>query len=200
LIGVATADLYPAFSISGNISWQASEFSNLFSSAANSGAVGPAFNWKILNYGRIVNNIEAQEARFQQFAVGYQQTVLNANAEVEVAIIEFLKSQERVQSLREAVNAILRSQEIVVRQYQEGVADLNRVYLVQEVLVDQQDSLARAEADIALSLIRVHTALGGGWGIRMSQRPAPLPPTDLDLFPAPPPTPEPMVPFEMEIE
>ena len=56
-IGVATAEIYPSFSILGTIGWQASSFNDLFSSQANHGAIGPSFNWNLLSYGRIANNV-----------------------------------------------------------------------------------------------------------------------------------------------
>ena len=167
-IGVATADLFPAFSINGSLNWQASKFSQMFTSAANAGFIGPSFNWDILNYGRIVNNIRVQDARFQQLAVQYQQTVLSANAEVETAITSFLKSQEEVAALQFSVIATERSVELALTQYREGAIDFNRVFNLQSTLVEQQDQLAAAQANVATSLIRVYKALGGGWQLRLA--------------------------------
>jgi NodT family efflux transporter outer membrane factor (OMF) lipoprotein len=168
-IGVAAADLFPAFTINGSLGWQAKNFSDLFSSAANVGFVGPAFNWNILHYGRIRNNILAQDAKFQELAILYQETVLKANAEVEDAIVGFLQAQEQVQALREGVEASGRSVELALRQYREGTTDFNRVFNLQSILVSQQDELAAAQADVTLSLVRIYKALGGGWRIRFGQ-------------------------------
>ena len=107
MIGVATAELYPHFSISGSISLDAMEFADLFDANSIAGNVGPSFRWNILNYGRLVNNIRVQDARFQQLAVQYQQTVLQANGEAENAMVGFLNSQQRVRAV--ARSADLRS-------------------------------------------------------------------------------------------
>ena len=40
------------------------------------GTFDPRFSWKILNYGRIMNEIAAQDAIFQQRAIEYQQQIL----------------------------------------------------------------------------------------------------------------------------
>jgi len=167
LVGVATADLFPTFSISGSLNYQATKFSRLFSSGSNAGFVAPGFNWNILNYGRIVNGIRAQDARFQTAAVEYQQTVLNASAEAENAIIGFLKAQEQVAALEYGVAATERSVELSLAQYREGLIDFNRVFNLQSALVQQQDDLASARASVALSLIRIYKTLGGGWQIRL---------------------------------
>jgi len=165
-IGIAAAELYPRFTINGSINWQAADFSDLFSSAANAGFIGPAFNWNILNYGRIVNAVRAEDARFQQLAVDYQQTVLKANEEVENAVITFLKSQEQVKALEYSVKATQRSVELALIQYRGGSIDFNRVFNLESALVQQQDQLAEAQANVVIGLIRVYKALGGGWQIR----------------------------------
>ena len=90
-IGVAAADLYPHFEINGGFGWTANNPSDLFTSEAFGGIIGPSFRWDILNFGRIRSNVVRQEARFQEAAIRYQQTVLNANKEVENALVEFLE-------------------------------------------------------------------------------------------------------------
>ena len=82
-IGVAQSELYPHFSITGSIYFDAGNFRDLFGAQSLAGNVGPTFNWNILNYGRIVNGVRVQEARFQELVLFYQNTVLQANAEVE---------------------------------------------------------------------------------------------------------------------
>jgi len=170
LIGIATADLFPAFTINGSLNWQASKFSALFGSSANAGFIAPQFNWAILNYGRIVNNIAAENAVFQQRAVQYQQTVLEAQTEAENAIVSFLRGQEQVAALRRSVEATQRSVELVLTQYREGSVDFDRVFNVQSALTGQQDRLAEAEASVSLALVRLYKALGGGWQIRLVSR------------------------------
>ncbi|MHB1037419.1 MAG: efflux transporter outer membrane subunit [Pirellulales bacterium] len=105
LIGVATSDLYPHFSITGTIFLDATRFADLFKSGSMGGSVGPSFRWDVLNYGRLVNNIRVQDARFQQLAVRYQNVVLQANAEAEDAIVGFLQAQQQVKFLAESTVA-----------------------------------------------------------------------------------------------
>ena len=169
LIGVAIADLFPSFTIDGSINWQANQFKDVFESASNAGMLAPAFNWNILNYGRIINHVAVQDARFQQLALNYQQTVIEAGADVENSIVEFLRSQEQAATLERGVAATVESVQIVTRQYQEGKIDFDRVNNLQRDLVVQQDALAVAQADVALGLIGIYRAMGGGWQIRLDQ-------------------------------
>lgn len=192
LIGVAAADLYPEFSIMGTLNWNANQFPTMFSSGANSGTIGPSFNWKILNYGRIANNIRGQTATFQEFVFLYQQTVLKANEEAEDAIVGYLQSQLLVHALQRSVAALERANEIALVQYRNGEGSFNRIATLQRELVSEQDNLAAAQAQVAISLIQIYRSLGGGWQIRCWAPPMPVI-IDAELEPIPPPASEPVI-------
>jgi NodT family efflux transporter outer membrane factor (OMF) lipoprotein len=162
-IGVATSDLYPRFALFGFLGYSADNFKSLFAMKSFTGLIVPNFQWQILNYGRVRNNIRVQEAKFQEKVLLYQQTVLRAAQEVEDALIAFLKTQEQAQRLAESVKAAERSVELVMIQYREGSVDFNRVNNIQSLLVTQQDQLAVAQGNISLQMIRAYQALGGGW-------------------------------------
>ena len=108
---------------------------NLFSSHAFNGSVGPSFQWNLLNYGRLANNVWLQDAAFRELVVAYEQTVLLASEEVENGIVTFLRSQQRVQLLDESVTAARAAADTVLKQYSEGLVDFNRVALLQQDLV-----------------------------------------------------------------
>jgi NodT family efflux transporter outer membrane factor (OMF) lipoprotein len=167
LIGVAASDLYPHFSINGTIFFEAARFQDLFDAKSFAGNVGPSFNWNILNYGRLVNNIRVQDARFQQRAVEYQNTVLQANAEAENALIGFLKFQQQVKYLGTSAKAAEESLGLVRDQYNAGKTDFNRVISVEQLLTQQQDQLAVAQGTVVTNLVLLYKALGGGWQIRL---------------------------------
>jgi outer membrane protein TolC len=159
-IGVATADLLPHFSIHGAIQVQSERFNDLFSTDSTAGVIAPGFGGDILNYGRILNNVLVQDTRFQQLAVVYQQTVLEANAETESAIHSFLQTKERLIQIEQAVEAAERSVELALIQYRDGATDVNRVFTLQTILVQQQDRLAEVQGLVASNLIAVYKALG----------------------------------------
>jgi hypothetical protein len=133
------------------------------------GSIGPSVRWDILNYGRILNNVRAQDARFQQLAYNYQNTVLTAGREAEDAIVGFLQSQEQTARLADSVRAAQRTVDITVEQYRQGAVDFTAVFLFEGTLADQQDQLAVSRANITLNLIRLYRALGGGWEMRLSR-------------------------------
>lgn len=189
-IGIATAALYPMFSINGNIGYQASDSEDLIHPKAFTGSVGPQFKWDILNYGRILNNMREQEANFWALAMVYQQTVLKANAEVEDGLVTFLKAQERAKLLDISVFNAKKAVDIVFKEYRVGTIDFNRVALIEQDLVQQQDQQAQSHGDIAKGLIQVYRALGGGWEVRPAEV-VPLPPVQTPDEAIPSPAPEP---------
>jgi NodT family efflux transporter outer membrane factor (OMF) lipoprotein len=164
-IGVATAALYPHLSISGTIFYDAERFQQLFEPGSLGGSVGPSFTWNILNYGRLVGGINVQDARFQQLVLRYQNTVLQANAEAENALVGFLQAQQQVGYLATSVRAAEESLSLVRIQYNEGKTDFNRVVNVEQLLTQQEDQLAVARGSVAGNLILLYKALGGGWQI-----------------------------------
>ncbi len=166
-IGVATASLYPHFSLNGSIGLDAHHsFSDLFDKPSYGFSVGPSFSWDVFNYGRLMNNVKVQDALFEALAVDYENTVLQAQAEVESSIFQFLKSQEETRHIAVSVQAWQRSADLSMTQYREGELDFQRVINSQASLVQQQDALAQTRGAIALNLIATYKALGGGWQIR----------------------------------
>ena len=166
-IGVAVADLFPHFSINGFLGWESEKLSNLFNSNSFAGFINaPSMRWNLLNYARLLNNVQLQDARFQELVLNYQQKVLEAGEEAEQAINGFLRSQEETEFLVKAVTANEESVSLAATQYQDGFIDFNRVFTLQGDLVVSQDQLAIAQGNIALNLIAIYKSLGGGWQIR----------------------------------
>ncbi|MEQ8854862.1 efflux transporter outer membrane subunit [Gimesia sp.] len=168
-IGIATADLYPTISITGEIFLASEEFSDLFQSSSTAGSVGPSFRWNILNYGRIVNNVALQDARFQELLANYQNTVLIANREVEDALIAFLKSQEEVEYLQATVDDLNESLNLLLINFEEGSIDFSPVFVLQGTLRATQDQLAAAQGQVLQNMISVYRALGGGWELKNTE-------------------------------
>ncbi len=122
------------------------------------GNIGPSFQWNILNYGRLVNNIRVQEARFQQLVFTYQNTVLQANAEAEDSLIAFLNYQQQVRSLLNSHPGHPTVAGVGSDAVWEGKTDFNRVLTVQQTLTSVQDGLAVAEGGVANSLVLLYRA------------------------------------------
>src|SRR5262249_10287883 len=162
-IGVAEANFYPAFFITGSLGYEAKNLSNLFASKSFTGQIGPAFQWDILNYGRILNNVRFQDFKTQELVGVYQQKVLAAAQEVENGIIAYLNAREEVAHLAASVKAAEGSVRIANNLFRNGAIDYTAVFVAEQFLAQQQNLLAQAQGDVALGLIAVYRAVGGGW-------------------------------------
>jgi NodT family efflux transporter outer membrane factor (OMF) lipoprotein len=162
-IGVAIADFYPSFTLTGAIGVEASNVSDLFSPSSIVKAAGPGFTWDILNYGRILNNVRVQDALFQEAVLNYQNTVITAYSEVENALVAFVKSRQEARYLERSVKAAQGAARLALDQYQQGTADYDRVVNTQESLQTAEERLIASRADELTNLIAVYKGLGGGW-------------------------------------
>jgi len=172
-IGIATADLFPSIAVGGSLGYEASSANNrslgnnLLDRDSRTWSIGSTFSWPILNYGRIRNNIRVQDAAFQEAAVNYQNTVLQAAAEVESSLYGYLKSQQQLAYLAESTENVQQSLRLSTIQYREGETDFLRVAIAAANLARQQDSQAAVEGLVASNLIGAYKALGGGWELRI---------------------------------
>jgi len=162
-IGVATADLYPSFNISGFIGLQSRSLSNLFDGSSETFSLAAPIEWNIFSGGRVHSNIRIQEEKASQLLLTYRQKVLVAIEEVENAIIGFNLSRTRCEYLTEATAATTEAVDMVLDQYQNGLTDFNNVLVTQRDLHFRQDRLVATETDLVLNLIALYKALGGGW-------------------------------------
>ena len=162
-IGFAKADLLPSFALLGTLSLSAEHFADLFKSDSLENFGGPSFRWAILNYGRIQNNVRVQDARFQALIGDYENTVLRAQEEVESALAGYLGAQRQVAFLTGSVASATRAVELADFQYREGAVDYTRVLTSQQFLVGEQDRLVTTRGAVALNLVSLYRALGGGW-------------------------------------
>ncbi len=137
-IGIAQANLYPHISITGTLGYSAQNASQLFTHSAFAGSVGPSFQWNVLNYGRLANNVRLQDAKFQQSLLDYRTAVLTADQEAEDGLVSFLRSQEQTRILTEAVVAADEAFQIVLNQYRVGAVDFNRLAIIETNLVTAQ--------------------------------------------------------------
>jgi outer membrane protein TolC len=96
----------------------------------------------------------------------YQQTVLQAQSDVESGLAAFMESQEATKLLTRSVDDAQRAVNVALNQYQVGRTDFITLSTVALTLVQQQSLLAQAQGNIALGLIQTYLGLGGGWEIR----------------------------------
>jgi multidrug efflux system outer membrane protein len=168
-IGVATADLFPKFSLSGSTNLQGSQVSSLSRWRDRNWSFGPSASWQIFSGGQVQSNIELQKTLRNESFITYQQTVLTALQEVENALIASAKEQEHRDALTEAVANNRKAVELATKLYTEGQTDFLNVLSAQGALYSSEDALVQSNRNVSTNLIALYKALGGGWQSEQSQ-------------------------------
>jgi multidrug efflux system outer membrane protein len=162
-IGVATADLYPKFTLKGSIGLEALSLDNLISSRSRTYSIGPRITWAIFDAGAIRQNIEVQSALQEQALIQYEAALLSALEEVENVLVAYANEQVRRQSLVKATQAAERAVDLARKQYASGVIDFQVVLDSERSLLSLQSQLAESDGAVTSNLITLYKVLGGGW-------------------------------------
>ena len=162
-IGVATADLYPRFTLSGFLAFQKYGVSSFFNNDNIGYGFGPTVIWNVFDGGRIRSNIAVQDAQTEQALFVYEQTVLQALRETQDALAGYVQESERRDILRRSVVAANDAVRLVTSLYVSGLTDFQNVQDQQRSKFQQEDAFAQSQGLVIQNLIALYRALGGGW-------------------------------------
>jgi outer membrane protein, multidrug efflux system len=162
-IGVATADLFPKFSLTGSMGLSSVDLASFANWSSRFWSMGPTVTWSIFDAGRIRSNIEVQNALQEQALLTYRTTVLTALKEVETALVAYAKEQERRRALSVAVEQNRRAVDLAEKLYVAGKTDYLNVLTAQRSLFLTEEALVQSTRSLSANLIALYKALGGGW-------------------------------------
>jgi NodT family efflux transporter outer membrane factor (OMF) lipoprotein len=162
-IGVATADLYPKFTLPGTIGLEALAAHNLFRSGSRVASVAGTLSWSIFRGGAIRQNIEAQDALKEQALAKYEAVILTALEDVENALASYAEEQQRRTALSRATEAARVAAALARNQYASGLSDFQSVLDTERSLLSFQEQLVQSDGQVVSNLISLYKALGGGW-------------------------------------
>lgn len=188
-IGIAVADLYPRFSLTGSFGTQGTTVSALGTIADRFWAIGPAVTLPIFNAGRLRANIEVQRAMADESFVKYQQAVLASLQDVENSLVAHANEAVRRRALADALVASRQSYDLATQLYTAGRTDFLNVLTAQRALFDAEDALVQSDRLLITDVISLYKALGGGWDDQESTEPASQALTAADPIPAQTPSP-----------
>lgn len=162
-IGVAKADLFPKFFLTGAAGFESVSASDWFTGDSKFWSVGPTMQWRIFDAGRVRGNIKVQNARQEEALAEYEKTVLTAFEEVENSLTLYAKEQARRHSLQDAVGSSQKSLDVANKLYASGLADFLQVLDAERSLYQTQDALVQSDRAISANLVSLYKSLGGGW-------------------------------------
>lgn len=173
-IGVQIANMLPAFSLNGTFGYSSNNIgnnslANLFNWQNSIVQSAGSFTMPLLNYGRLINKVRAQDATFQSAILNYQNTVLNAQKEVENGLSAFKYSAQSVVFLESAVTSARDATRLSIDRYKAGQTDYTTVLNAEQQQLSVENSLVGSQGDVMLGVVAAYRALGGGWQLRQGR-------------------------------
>ena len=162
-VGVAVAELFPVFALTGSFGTATSDFRHILDSGSLFWSVGPSLAWPIFQGGRLRANVRLQDAIAEQALANYELVILRALQEVDSSLVAYLNEKVRYDSLAEAVVANQRATELSNELYARGLTPFLNVLESQRALFISQDAQAQSQTLAILNLVSLYKALGGGW-------------------------------------
>ena len=168
-VGVARAQLYPAFTITGNLNNQATGLGGVLNQITY-GLFG-GLTQTLFDGGRLRSQVRVQEAAVAGAFADYRRTILGSLEDVENALRALRSAEDRVAAQAEALDAAQATAIYARSNYRAGLSDFTTLLTIENQLLQARDGLALARGDRALAGVQLFTALGGGFGT-----PSALPP------------------------
>jgi NodT family efflux transporter outer membrane factor (OMF) lipoprotein len=162
-IGVATADLYPKFSLSAVPALVSTSLAKLLEWGSRSYTVSASVDWPIFNGGRTRANIAVANAQQEQALIAYRKTILTALQDVEDALSDIDNDRRQIASLDAARGTAARAEDIAGTRYRGGLVTYSDVLQAQASRISLENQLIQARGSLARDTVALFKALGGGW-------------------------------------
>ncbi len=169
-VGVATADLFPRFTLGGLIGSQAIDSSALFERDSETRLVALGIDWSFLDIGRVRARIAAADADAAGELAHYQQTVLLALEDTENALVRYARARSEDAHLERAAADSASAARLARVRFDAGAIDLLEVLDAERTRLQAQDAFADSRTRSAIGAVGVYTALAGGWPQALPRR------------------------------
>jgi outer membrane protein, multidrug efflux system len=162
-IGVAKADYFPQITLTATGGYQSSALTSLFTGPAGLWSFGGSLAQPIFEGGRIRSNVRFTEARQQEAALVYQQTIQQAFRGVSDALVGYSKDREFREQQEQLTFSAQDAARLSETRYRGGATSYLEVLTNETNYFDAELGLAQAQLNELVALVRIYRNLGGGW-------------------------------------
>lgn len=162
-IGVAKADFYPAFSLTGTGGLESIGAEDFFEWRSRTANIGPQLTVPIFQGGRLRGNLRASQARYDESLATYRQTILTSLREVEDAMLDLKAFSKQRAAVAAAVAASQDTSRLSRLRYDKGLASYFEVVDADRVVLSTRLTLAQLDGQRLTSTVQMLRAIGGGW-------------------------------------
>lgn len=163
-VGMAQADFYPTFSLTGSVGYQSSSRQNLTNWANHVWSIGPSISLPIFEGGRLRGTLEERRAAYRELVANYRLAVLNAYKDVEDQLSDLHLLAEKADVLNATVAYAREYSRLTELQYKQGITGYLQVIDANQTLLTNELSAAEAQNQRLVATVLLIKALGAGWG------------------------------------
>lgn len=169
-IGVAVADLYPKFNLTGVAELISSALSNLFTGDSLQLTGAAAARFPLLDWGKRKATVGMRKEDREQAYLAYRKTVLGALRDVEDALARIDTERRRNATLRKALADSEEAANSVEAQYRTGFVAQDSLLNAETDVLNAREQVAMSDAQLREYTAALFKALGGGWQEAVPQR------------------------------
>ena len=162
-VGVAVAQFFPDFSLTGSVALQALQLKNLNELSALTYAVGPTLSLPLFEGGQLHGQLKLRKAQQKEAAIGYAKTVLTAFYQVDNALSAYTNEHATLTALTQDTQQSQIALSLAEEQYKQGLVDYLTVLTAQQAYLTAQQTQALALETLGTDLVTLYQSLGGGW-------------------------------------
>ena len=163
-IGVATANMLPQLTLSGNYGGVAqTHFADLFSPSSVVWGIAGKIAQPLFQGGQLVHQRRAAVAAAQEAAANYKATVLTAFQNVADVLLALSGDAEALAAQTAAERSAAGSLDLIQAQYKAGGASYLQVLTAEQTYQNAAVALVKARAQRFSDTAALFQALGGGW-------------------------------------
>ena len=162
-IGVAVAAFYPTVTLNGTVGFQALDLKQLWKGASLEYNLGPSVTMPLFEGGKLTSTLNLRTAQQQEAWINYHETVLKAWHDVVNALVAYRTEAARHRDLLQQVDHAGKALDLARSRYRDGVEQFVTVLDAERTLLDAQRQSAQSETNVAINIVALYKALGGGW-------------------------------------
>ena len=162
-VGVAVADFFPSFSLTGLAGFQSTAFSQLTNWSNRVWSVGAGLNLPIFQGGKLTAALAAAKANYAESVANYRGAVLTALQDVEDQLSDLHLLAQKAESLEATLVHARENYRLTQIQYKQGLTTYLNVINANQTLLNAEITSAQTQSQRLATSVLLMKALGGGW-------------------------------------
>jgi NodT family efflux transporter outer membrane factor (OMF) lipoprotein len=161
-VGVAIADLYPRITLGGSFAFESLQSGDFGDWGSRHWSVGPSLDLPIFDMGRRRSVVTLRKLQQQEAAVAWQKSVLQAWSDIDTALNAYSAERQRNAQLAERERLSRDAYSLAEVRYRNGRTTFIDALDAQRTLLAAQRDRADSDAQLAIRLVAIYKAIGGG--------------------------------------